>query len=203
MLFQELSDIQRDTFKEVSNIGMGHAATALSQMVGKRIEIYVPRVLVLPLAEVPEHLGGAEKLMAGIFLGIEGETTGSIMLLFPGESACHLCGALLGEELSSLESEHAISTLKEVGNILSSAYLNALGSLVGKTLLPTIPGFAYDMAGALVDTLLIDLGRKGDLALMVETEFGGDLGNDRRVRGHFFLIPDPATFEFFLRETQS
>ena len=203
MPFQRLSDTQRDALKEVSNIGMGHAATALSQMVGRQIDIHVPQVMLLPLAEVPEHLGGAETLMAGIFLAIEGETSGSILLLFPGESACHLCSVLLGEELDSLESEHAVSTLKEVGNILSSAYLNALGSLVGKTLLPSIPGFAYDMAGALVDALLINLGRTGDLALMVETEFGGSLGNARKVQGHFFLIPDPETCDFFFRETMS
>ncbi len=202
MPFQQLSEIQRDAFKEVSNIGMGHAATALSQLVGKRIEIYVPRVLVLPLAEVPERLGGAEKLMAGIVLRIEGETPGSIMLLFPEESACRLCSALLGEEVTSLETQETVSTLKEVGNILSSAYLNALGSLIGKTLLPSIPGFAYDMAGALVDALLIDLGRQGELALMVETEFGGELGQGHKVRGHFFLIPDPETFESFLQEAQ-
>lgn len=200
MSFDHLTDTQRDAFREVSNIGMGHAATALSRMIGKRVELHVPRVMVVPIAEVPDCLGGAETLMAGIFLRILGDARGSIMLLFPESSARHLSNALLNSDRSSLGSDdETVSTLKEVGNILASAFLNALGSLTGLALIPSVPFLAHDMAGALVDAVLIDLGRKGDLALMVETEFGGDIDRDRRVRGQFFLIPDPDTFETFLK----
>jgi chemotaxis protein CheC len=199
MSFIQLTDVQRDAFREISNIGMGHAATALSQMIGKRVDLYVPRVMLIPIAEVPACLGGAEKMMVGIFLRIRGDARGSIMLLFPEESACHLGNVLLGRDHASLETDaETVSTLKEVGNILASAYLNALGTLIRRTLIPSVPCLACDMAGALVDTVLIDLGRHGDLALMVETEFGGEIGCEKNVRGHFFLIPDPETFEVFL-----
>ena len=197
MLLDQMPEVQRDALKEVSNIGVGHAATALSKMIGRRVELFVPRVLVTPLAEVPACLGGAETLMAGIFLRILGDTRGSIMLLFPQASASRLCSILTGREQALLENQEAVSSLKEVGNILASAYLNALGDLIGKTLLPSVPCFAYDMAGALVDTLLIEVGRKSDLALMVETEFGGEIDSDTSIRGHFFLIPDPETYETF------
>lgn len=200
MTFDRMTDIQRDAFKEVSNIGMGHAATALSQMIGKQIDLFVPKVMVIPIVEVPACLGGAETMMTGVFLRILGDARGSIMLLFPEASACNLSNVLLNRNHASLETnEETVSTLKEVGNILASAYLNALGSLLGRTLIPSVPCLAYDMAGALVDTVLIDLGRRGDLALMVETEFGGEAGSDQSIRGHFFLIPDPETFETFLR----
>ena len=197
MLLDQMPDVQRDALKEVSNIGVGHAATALSKMIGRRIELFVPRVLVTPLADVPACLGGAETLMAGIFLRILGDARGSIMLLFPQASASRLCGILTGREQAPLENQEAVSALKEVGNILASAYLNALGDLIGKKLLPSVPCFAYDMAGALVDTLLVEVGRKSDLALMVETEFGGEIDSDTSIRGHFFLIPDPETYEAF------
>ncbi|MCK4535622.1 MAG: chemotaxis protein CheC [Desulfuromonadales bacterium] len=199
MPFHQLTDTQLDAVREVSNIGMGHAATALSQMIGQRVELRVPQVMVAPIAKVPDCLGGPEKLMAGIFLQILGEARGNIMLLFPEQSACHLCNALLGrKEKCLILDEDTASTLKEVGNILASAYLNALGSLMRRTLIPSVPCLAYDMAGALVDAILIDLGQSGDLALMIETEFGGDIGREKPVRGHFFLIPDPQTFETFL-----
>ena len=197
MSLDQMPEAQRDALREVSNIGVGHAATALSKMIGRPIEIFVPRILITPLAEVPVCLGGAENMMAGIFLGIQGDARGSIMMLFPKASAVRLCGLLTGEELIRLEDQETVSSLKEVGNILASAYLNALGELIGKTLLPSVPCFAYDMAGALVDTLLIEVGRKSDLALMVETEFGGEFGGDASIRGHFFLIPDPDTYATF------
>lgn len=200
MSFRDLTDIQLDALKEVSNIGMGHAATALSQMIGQRISLRVPRVLVTEISKVPEHLGGAETLMVGVTVQILGDARGSIMLLFPQESAHRLLGCLLQrEERSLVMNELNVSALKEVGNILASAYLSAIGNLLHKTLIPSVPLLSYDMAGAVVDYVLIDLSQGGDLALMVETDFSGDADRRDQIRGHFFLMPDPQTLSIFLR----
>ncbi len=200
MPFHQLTDIQLDALKEISNIGMGHAATALSQMIGQRIQLRVPRVSVTEISAVPESLGGAEALMVGVTVQILGDARGSIMLLFPQESAHRLLGCLLQrEERALVMNELAVSALKEVGNILASAYLSAIGNLLHKTLIPSVPLLSYDMAGAVVDYVLIDLSQGGDLALMVETDFTGEPGCSNQIKGHFFLMPDPRTLEVFLR----
>ncbi|MCK4507829.1 MAG: chemotaxis protein CheC [Desulfuromonadales bacterium] len=199
MSFRELNNVQLDALKEISNIGMGHAATALSQMIGQTVRLRVPHVTVTEISQVPEHLGGAEKLMVGITLQILGDARGSIMLLFPQESAHRLLCSLLGHQGKTLiMNEMAVSALKEVGNILASAYLSALGSLLNKTLIPSVPLLAYDMAGAVIDYVLIELSQSSDLALMVETDFAGEPGQDLAIKGHFFLLPDPATLDIFL-----
>jgi len=200
MPYRDLTDLQLDALKEISNIGMGHAATALSQMIGQRITLRVPRVAVTGISAVPDHLGGAETLMVGITLQILGDARGSIMLLFPQESAHRLvCCLLQREERALVMNELTVSTLKEVGNILASAYLSAIGTLLHKTLIPSVPLLAYDMAGAVVDYVLIELSQGGDLALMVETDFSGEAGLGSQIRGHFFMMPDPQTLEIFLR----
>jgi chemotaxis protein CheC len=200
MPFQKLSDIQLDALKEISNIGMGHAATALSQMIGERVDLHVPRVTITKISEVPTHLGGPENLMVGITLQILGDARGNIMLLFPQESAHRLlCSLMNHDEKTLVMNEMTVSALKEVGNILASAYLTALGNLLNKTLIPSIPLLAYDMAGAVVDYVLIDLSQSSDLALMVETEFSGESKLTRSIKGHFFLMPDPQTLDIFLR----
>jgi chemotaxis protein CheC len=200
MPFRDLTDVQLDALKEVSNIGMGHAATALSQMIGQKITLRVPRVSVTEINAVPDHLGGAETLMVGITLQILGDARGSIMLLFPQESAHRLLCCLLNrEERGLVMNELTVSALKEVGNILASAYLSAVGTLLHKTLIPSVPLLAYDMAGAVVDYVLIDLSQGGNLALMVETDFSAGTSDDNRIRGHFFLMPDPQTLDIFLR----
>lgn len=199
MPFRHLNNVQLDALREISNIGMGHAATALSQMIGQAVYLRVPHVTVMEISRVPEHLGGAEKLMVGITLQILGDARGSIMLLFPQESAHRLLCSLLGREEKGLVlTEINVSALKEVGNILASAYLSALGNLLHKTLIPSVPLLAYDMAGAVVDYVLIELSQNGDLALMVETDFYGTADQDACIKGHFFLLPDPATLDIFL-----
>ncbi|MCX7730581.1 MAG: chemotaxis protein CheC, partial [Candidatus Caldatribacterium sp.] len=54
VLFEDLNEMQLDALKEIGNIGAGNAATALSKMVGKRVNMEVPLVRVIPLKEVPE-----------------------------------------------------------------------------------------------------------------------------------------------------
>ena len=199
MPFRTLNNVQMDVLKELSNIGMGHAATALSQMIGQPVQLRVPHVTITEISQVPDYLGGAEKMMVGITLQILGDARGSIMLLFPQESAHRLLCKLLGDQSKVLiMNELAISTLKEVGNILASAYLSALGNLLHKTLIPSVPLLAYDMAGAVVDYILIDLSKSSDLAMLVETDFTGKSPQDLAIKGHFFLIPDPSTLDLFL-----
>jgi chemotaxis protein CheC len=199
MTFVRLSEAQLDALKEISNIGMGHAATALSQLIGEQIRLRVPRVTVTDISQVPELMGGAEKVVAGITLQILGDARGNILLVFPRESAQRLLACLLRQEEKGLVlNEISVSTLKEVGNILASAYLNALGSLLHMTLIPSVPLFAYDMAGAVVDYVLIELSQAGDLALMVETEFHGASSDAAAIKGHFFLLPDPASLHLVL-----
>jgi len=199
MPFRELNNVQLDALKEISNIGMGHAATALSQMIGQTVHLRVPHVTITAISQVPEHLGGAEKLMVGITLQILGDARGSVMLLFPQDSAQRLLCSLLGhQEKTLIMDEMNVSALKEVGNILASAYLSALGNLLNKTLIPSVPMLAYDMAGAVVDYVLIELSESSDLALMVETDFAGEPGQDLAIKGHFFLLPDPTTLDIFL-----
>jgi chemotaxis protein CheC len=199
MPFRELNNVQLDALKEISNIGMGHAATALSQMIGQTIRLRVPHVTVTEISQVPDHLGGAEQMIVGITLQILGDARGSIMLLFPQESAQRLLDSLLGQQSKDLiMNEMNVSALKEVGNILASAYLSALGNLLNKTLIPSVPLLAHDMAGAVVDHVLIELSQNSDFAMMVETDFSGDPNQALAIKGHFFLLPDPATLDIFL-----
>ena len=149
MKFSALSEKQVDILREVSNIGVGHAATALSQMIGHQINMCVPSVRVLPFSQVPEMVGGAERPMAGVYCRLMGDVTGYILLIFPSASADALVRLLLEDpNVTAAEwSKEVASSIGEIGNILASSYLNALGSLLRMTLIPSIPSMAYDMAG--------------------------------------------------------
>lgn len=197
MKFDVLTEEHLDALREVSNIGVAHAATALSQLIGKSITLQVPKVLMTDIKKVPEVFGGAERIVVGIYLQMLGDARGNILIVLPRESALRLLSRLLPKEKSegALLTELEISALKEVGNILASAYLNALGALMRKTLIPSVPVLSFDMAGAVIDYVLIELGEVGDLALMVETEF---FGEDEKISGQFFLLPDPESLTLIL-----
>jgi chemotaxis protein CheC len=204
MNLRNLTAVQLDALKEISNIGMGHAATALSQLIGERIMLRVPQLRIAEIAEIPACLGGAENIVAGVSVQILGDARGSILLVFPQQSAEDLLGRLLHSHDSDLlRTEMGISTIKEIGNILASAYLNALARLLNMALIPSVPLLAHDMAGAVVDTVLIELSQNGDLALLVETEFNGEERGTDSIRGQFLLLPDPASLAVLLRVVEA
>lgn len=191
---RQLTEHELDFLKELSNIGVGHAATALSQLIGRQVGMRVPDVRVVDLSTVPDLMGGSEKLVNGIYLQVLGDARGGILLIFPEESSTALLKLLLKGHDDPL-SEMGISTMKEVGNILASAYLSVLGNMLDITLIPSIPSMAYDMVGAVVDLVLAELGQTGDTAFVFETEFY-DIEED--IKGHFFLLPDPESIDVIM-----
>lgn len=192
-----LSLMQLDALKEIGNVGAGNSATALSQLINRKIDMTVPQIAIMPLGDVPDVVGGPDAMVAGVFLRVYGPAPSSILFLLPRDSAFALVDMLMGREQGTTTSLNSMdeSALMEIGNILAGAYLNALSHFTKLTLLPSIPSLAMDMAGAILSVILIQLGEMGDHALVIETEFTTE--NDG-VKGHFFLIPDPGSLSTIL-----
>ena len=161
-----LSDVQLDALRELANIASGTAATALSQMLAREVEINVPRALALPPADAVDACGDAEAHVAGVVVPIEGDIDGMVLLLIPYEHAESLC-TLLGVEAHT---EVGDSALREIGNILATSYLNGLGAMTGLALEPSPPHLHSDMLAAIVSTLLINTSGAEDLALVLDSE---------------------------------
>ncbi|WIW71958.1 chemotaxis protein CheC [Anaerosinus gibii] len=193
----KLSPMQLDALREIGNVGAGNSATALSQIINRKIDMSVPDVAIMPLDEVPDVVGGPDVMVVGVFLRVYGLAPGSVLFLLPKESAFYLIDMLMGKERGQTQSLDFMdeSALMEIGNILAGAYLNALSYFTKLTLLPSIPALAMDMAGAILSVVLVQLGQMGDHALVIETEF---LSEDDGIKGHFFLIPDPGSLDTIL-----
>ena len=196
---QNISELERDALREVANIGAGHAATALSQMTGRTIMIDVPEVNVRRLEEVAELLGPPDTVVAGVLMHMMGDLTGRTMVVMLEPSARHLCDILLRRAPGSTTSfgEMEQSSLKETGNILSSAYLNALSDFMGMMLVPSIPSLVLDFAGAVLTTTYLSFGQERDMVFCVDTAFRVE-GSSESLRGEFLLLPDMASLHAIL-----
>lgn len=193
----ELNSLQIDVLREIGNIGAGNAATALSKMISKRIDMDVPKVNILEFKNVAELVGGPEVEVVGIYFKVTGDITGSIMFLLDKISAKLLTNLLMGRsEAGSEMDEMDISALQEVGNILAGSYLSSLSSLTNLKLVVSVPSLAMDMAGAILSVPVILFGQVGDKVMLIETDFNEGTNH---VKGNFFLIPDEESFEILLK----
>ncbi|HWQ31041.1 MAG TPA: chemotaxis protein CheC [Negativicutes bacterium] len=193
----ELNSLQIDVLREIGNIGAGNAATALSKMISKRIDMDVPKVNILEFRNVAELVGGPEEEVVGIYFKVTGDITGSIMFLLEKKSAKLLVNLLMSkDDDSGVIDEMEFSALQEVGNILSGSYLSSLATLTGLKLNVSVPSLAMDMAGAILSVPVILFGQVGDKVMLIETDFNE---GTNRVKGNFFLVPDEDSFEILLK----
>jgi len=190
----KLEAFKLDVLKEVGNIGAGNAATALSRLLDKPVDMRVPTVTIMPFEQVADKVGGFEQVVVAVYMRVDGDAPGNMFFLIQQEAAKKLLGSLLvaDEKDRAFFSEMEYSALAEIGNILGGSYLSSLADFTRLSMLPTVPAIAVDMAGAILSYGLVQSGEMGDSALLIDTTF---LEGSESFAGHFFFIPDPESFD--------
>jgi len=192
-----VNDMYIDVLREIGNIGAGNATTAISQMLGARLNMEVPKVQLMEASELGGAICDEEETVVGIFLEVLDDINGSMMFLMTMESAHIIVNKLMMREPDYNEpfDEMDLSALKEIGNIIASSYLTALSSLTNMKIQPSVPYIAVDMAAAILSVPAIQFGQYGDNALFIETEFG----DDKEMQGYFILMPEQDSYAKILR----
>lgn len=201
---EQISSIQIDILKEIGNIGAGNAATALSKIMNKKIEMMVPNVKIVSFDGMLDMAGGAERVAASIYLRIEGEAPSHMFFVLPIEQAERLIRHITGNNSFSLETqpydELAISAFQELGNILIGSYISSLSDFTGLKMYPSVPAISIDMIGATISYGFIEISQFSDFCIVIETAFQDvNSRNKESVNGHFFLFPDPDSFAKIFR----
>lgn len=195
----KISAKQLDALCEAANIGAGNAATAMAHLLKSKIEMSVPQARMLPFNEVPTLMGGVESNVVALYFHVTGLIPASILLVMPVDKVVQLLEILLGKPretaAADVFSKMELSALLELGNILSSTYLNALAMFTNIRFTPSVPALTIDMAGAVLNAILAQYGAVSDMVLVMETGFqNGDLD----VVGNMFLLPEPGSLELML-----
>ena len=193
----ELNEIHIDVLKEIGNIGAGNAATSLSQMLSKRIDMNVPEVSLLNYDDIIDSIGGAENVVVGILVGFEGEIDGIILFLLKKEFVHLILNSLMGTELKSFEdiSEMEKSALSEIGNIMVSSYVNSISSLTNMKIDITVPSLNIDMSGALLDAVTAEFSEAADKVIFIREKY---FCQDETVYSHMLLLPNTKSLKILL-----
>lgn len=193
---EHIGSMEFDVLREIGNIGAGNATTALSQMVNSKIDMKVPKVELLNFKELPDIVGGAESLVVGILLTLEGDVDGMMMFMMDKYSARLIVNLLMNRDINALEledfSEMDLSALQEIGNIIAGAYLSSLSQLTNMTITSSVPYMSIDMAGAILSVPAIEFGKVSDKALLIQSQFGEE---EKKVNGYVILIPSISSYE--------
>ncbi len=126
--------------------------------------------------------------------------TGRTLLMFDVAAARSLCAILLRRPVSAAAAFQEIeeSALKELANILISAYTTALSTFLGLVLLPSLPELAVDRPRAIFDPMFRDPAHRSNPVLCVETRFRLP-DEEGQLSANFLLIPDPEALPTIFR----
>lgn len=188
---QGLTTQDLERLKRVSVTGAGSAEQALRQMTSLPVGLHVSRVQMLGFPDVAALLGGPEAPVVAVHMKVYGDCRAGVLLAMSPATTVRILAMLFPPGIEDLDEmgEMERSGLTELGNIVTCAYLNALSDELRLSLIPSVPSLAYDMAGAVLDSLLIEQGQRADAALVVQSEMGSTAG----LTGNLLLLPDPAS----------
>jgi chemotaxis protein CheC len=191
---RKLTEAQLDAIQEGINIGIGRAASALSDLVERPVALVAPSVELLTFEGLPrafDPLGTAD--VASVQMGFHGSLEGCAFLIFPQPSASRLVAGLTGDDLEGEDLDTLRSgTLTEVGNVLVNSVLGTLANLLDKPLRYSSPAFEEGSALALVTT---QVRSSEPLLLLVRTGFHI---RGMEIEGNLLLLFELSSFDALL-----
>ena len=192
LMKHKLDALCLDALKEVGNIGAGNAMTALAELLNQTVDMSVPLVGITALDDFVAMAGGAEAVSVGVYMYVDGEAPGHVAFLMPQRDAFRLVDKMLMQDAGTTQEldEMAASALKEMGNIMASSYLVAIGNMTGLNLLSSPPEILFDMTGAIVSAITAELVCDEESVLTIITEICHETG---ATRGSFTYIPEDGS----------
>ncbi|MCS6918900.1 MAG: chemotaxis protein CheC [Fimbriimonadales bacterium] len=189
-----LNELRTDALREIGNIGLGGAVTALSELTGVLFTLEAPRIHQMDTATLPSLCETPESLVVGTVSRVNGEWPGEGAFLFPWQSACVLWQMLIQMQPCGLEELNELhqSVINEVSNIMLGNYLQAISQMTGFTLQMEPPAFAADMAYAVLSSIMVEALYGHRELLAIETAFKTP---EHEFKGYFLYLPETGNLE--------
>lgn len=195
-----LNEMEISTLKEATNIGAGHAAIALSQMLNRKIMIAVTSADIVPSKEFLEKIvGGKDTEVAGVYLKTLGDVQGVVIFMFRKDSSLKLSDLLLSREPGKAVflDEQSLSALKECCSILTGSFFSVIADMIGLRVFNQAPNYAYDKPDTLMYGICEKIFGNRNERLCLATEF---IESNSKIAGTFAFIPEKEAMDNMLNK---
>jgi chemotaxis protein CheC len=207
-----LTHEDEDQLKELLNIGVSHASTTLSKMVGKKVTISVPNLGIKNARSVGVTVKDPNAITVAVLLRLTGILEGYVLLFFPYSAATHLLHSLSGKTITDLRAidKYDRSIFQEVGNVLTGGMLKGLSQFLHIELVQSVPDVVIDMGGAMFNSISAAMIHQHneylslDVAICVDAEAGSFSCKDgEEAVGSMYLFLGPEAADSILKLTSS
>lgn len=195
----ELTQFQKDLFNEIGNVGAGHAATSLSTMLDKMVNISLPEMAVKKIHDIIEN--NSDELLI-VSCKIEGDLVGNLLVFFKKETAFPLIDMMMAQKKGTVKEidENGKGAFKEMVNIIGGTYLDSLADMLEFRLMPQPPVFSYGKFINVQDQILKELPQDQPEVISVVTEMSieGEI-----IFGDILIIFDAPSMDKIMKAINS
>ena len=166
----ELTELQHDALVEIFNMGVGNAASAMSNIVNEEVTMSVPAITFHSRTDAASSLSNKDsRRICGISQHYEGAFNTDAILMFPEEKSLEIVRLMVGdsvsmEELTEMEQE----AMSEIGNIILNACVGTLANIFKHELQGSLPTYHV---GSSSDILSADDKSLENLVMMLHIDF--------------------------------
>jgi chemotaxis protein CheC len=204
-----MNQMQLDAIREIGNIGAGHAATALSEMLGCMVEIDIPKAELVSIYNLDSYYDEPDAGYAAVFAASDNDKPFNFMLLIKEAGVSKIVGMLVEKQfgmqmdVSSMPGEMMESALGEIGNILLGSFLNSVNGLLGLSSGISTPSITHDTLASILSVVSAMFGQYGDVALVTKSQLNvRPQGQEQTeaIDANILLASEPDALEMLLKK---
>ena len=199
----KLSKEELEIIEKVSQDGAKHASESLSKLIAQDVTVRALEARAVPVEEVHPVTGSPTEKASSVIMGISGEVSGNMLLMYPTKSALNMADLLLKRKLGTILKldELDTSAIKESANIITGAFLSLLSTCLHINMIGDVPTFVEDTLWLVTDEFLvkyIGVGMKRSVALEIDFEINTAPPSPDPISTHLILIFDVRSVDKML-----
>ncbi len=189
-------------FQLVANIGAANAAESLSKILNKQIDLSIPEVTVMPIEQIPKHIGDVDSVYMGIMMPILGDTRGTVLFIFKETIGFEVVDLLYGLASKTTHefNEDGQSALQELTNIVGAAVINVIAEKSNLVIRAGLPTIVHDYLQSVIDSILVLHNMLSDYAVIMDTAFFFE--NDKII-GNLLLLPEADSLKIIVERMRT
>lgn len=185
-----------EVFNEMTRDGAERAAENITTMTGLETDVEVERMSFVSIDDVPAEVG--DKRYVGTVMEYTGKPSGYLVILFDHPSAEAIVDALVPMETDGEWSEMEQSAIEELGNIMTSGFIDGWANVLESSIDHSPPAFVSDMGSSIMSPIVGRLARTQEHAFVLDSMIHTD--GDDAFHCELLALPDESELREALRE---
>lgn len=175
-------------FNEMTKSGAERAADNITTMTGLETDVEVNRMSFVPIDSVPSAVG--DQRYIGTVMEYDGKPSGYLVILFDQPSAEAVVDALVPIATDGEWGEMEQSAMEELGNIMTSGFIDGWANVLESSIDHTPPTFVSDMGSSIMSPIVGRMAQTQEHAFLLDSMIRTD--GDGVFRCELFALPDEA-----------